>query len=91
MRKNIVLLCLLFACFQSYCQEFAVEIKMKPQENKDYAIAKDIKMQSLSAKHNCTLRQSYPGAKTPELLLYYTLTGNYNKDIVIKLLCQNKF
>ena len=35
-------------------------------------------------KYDGVLRQSYPGAKNPELLLYYTLKGKSNKDNAIK-------
>ena len=52
----------------------------------------DPEIQKIILKHDVELVQSYPGAKTPELLRYYTLTGNRDKEIVIQVfLATNMF
>ncbi len=71
-------------CFKGFSQNFAVEFKMKPQKNRSVAMSEDVAIKSLSRKHNGVLRQSYPNARNPELLLYYTLTGSGNKEGVVQ-------
>jgi hypothetical protein len=72
----LILLILLFAYYQGYGQELvsSIRIKLKPQVEKSYKATDDEEIKALSSKHGVTLRQTCPGAKTPELLLYYTLT-----------------
>ncbi len=75
----------LFIAFYTtlYGQEFAVELKQKPQTDTNYILTEDPEIIALSLKYETILKQSCPGAKTPELLLFYTLIGNGNKDTII--------
>jgi hypothetical protein len=80
-----LLLILLFVCFQGYSQDFAVEIKLKPQQvNRSHSIIEDAEIRAISSKHEVEMTQSYPNARTPELLLYYTLTGKGNKESSVR-------
>jgi len=75
--KRYFLVLLLLGCFIEYSRGcgFAVELKLKPQMSRSFSAATDVEIRALSTRHGVELRQSYPGARTPELLLYYTLTG----------------
>jgi hypothetical protein len=81
-RYFLFFLCSLFTCVQGYCQksDFAVEMKLKPQRDTGYCETEDLKIKTLLSKHAVELTQSYPNAKTPELLLYYTLRGEGNQQ-----------
>ena len=67
----------MFTCYQGYAQEldFAVELTLKNQENKDYRATDDPEIKVLSSRHDITFSQSFQGTKNPELLPYYTLRG----------------
>jgi len=75
MKKHILsLLISLFACYQGYGQWSAVEFKLRPEmANKSNLTTEALEIRALSVKHDVEMRQSYPNAKTPELLLLYTL------------------
>jgi len=85
MKKYLTTLLLLFACYQAYSQDFAIRLKLKPQENPNYVADEDAVLKTLSLKHNLKFYQSCPSPRsTTELLLFYNLEGKMNKDIVIK-------
>ena len=81
MRKYLlILLFLLFASSQAYGQlDFSVEFRLRPQADKRYLTIENAEIKTLSSRHGVTLTQSYPNARTPELLSLYTLTikGSY--------------
>jgi subtilisin family serine protease len=84
MKAKYFIIFLLFTC-QGILQgqDFVVEIKLK-QDVKDFSLTNDKQIKSLSQTYkNSELKQSYPGAKTPELLLYYTLRGNGAKNEIV--------
>jgi subtilisin family serine protease len=87
MRKYVTTIILIMTlCLPAFSQ-IAVEIKLKPQENKSYTINKDVDLRAISDKHGAVLKQSYPNAKNPELLLYYDLIikdSKGSKEDVIK-------
>ncbi|MCL2681988.1 MAG: S8 family peptidase [Bacteroidales bacterium] len=80
MRKYFFPLILLFACFQGYSQEVGARIKLKPEIAKNFIAAENTEIKALSSKHGVALRQLCPGAKNPELLLYYAITIEDNRD-----------
>ena len=80
MKKYFLVLTLLLAYYQSSSQEFGARIKLKPEVAKKFKATEDVEMKTLSLKHGVTLRQTYPSAKNPELLLYYTIGIQDSKD-----------
>jgi len=92
MKKSILtFLILLFACYHGYSQELnsSVRIKLKSQADRSYLATEDAEMKVLSLRHDVEFRQTSPGARNPELLLYYTLTvkssrNRENKESAIK-------
>ena len=55
-------------------------------------MTEDADIKALVVKHNVELRQSCPGAKNSELLLFYILTGKDDKENIIKdFLATDKF
>lgn len=77
----------------STVEEWAIRIKLKPQTDTTYVVTEDPEIKILLLRHDLTMKQSTPGAKTPELLLYYDLKGkNSNKENAMKdFLATGKF
>ena len=101
--SSLVLLCASFSVLTG-CEKrpvpseneelgWAVKLKLKPQEDESYLATNDPEIRALVSKHDVTLRQTYQGFKTPELLLYYVLEGKgCNKENAIKdFLATGKF
>lgn len=85
MKKYLGLIAFLMLFYsQGFCQDFAIEIKLKPQKNRSYEVSEDANIKALVRKHGGVLKQSYPNAKNPELLLYYTLKGSGDKKKVVQ-------
>jgi len=72
---------------------WSVRLILKPQADENYLAIEDPEILVLVSNHKVTLRQSAPGAKNPELLLYYDLIGTEcNKEFTIKdFLATGKF
>ena len=67
---------------------WSLRFKLKPQADENYLATEDSEILDLVAKHDIIrFYQTYQGFQTPELLLYYTLTGKWcnkeNKEKVI--------
>jgi hypothetical protein len=78
------------------CAHFAcgVRLKLKPQTDENYLVTKDPEIWALILKHDIIFRQANPGAKDPELLLFYVLEGNGRGNmvnVVIDILSTGKF
>jgi len=54
---------------------WSVRLKLKPQPDESYLTTEDPEIIALVAKYDLIFEQTCPGAKNPELLLYYDLTG----------------
>ena len=54
---------------------WVVTLTLKSQPNGNYSITEHPDIKSLVLKHNVLFFQRSPGAKNPELLLYYILRG----------------
>ena len=80
-----------------YELDWAVELKLKPHRDENYLITEDAEIIDLISKHGVTFYQSYPGFKTPELLLLYTLQGKGNmsresrENVINDFLATGKF
>ena len=76
MRKFALLVSVLLFSFQLFSNEptSTVMVKLKPQKDKNYLATKDPEMNTLASKHGLlAFKQSWPGAKIPDLLLCYDL------------------
>ena len=99
MRKNFLLLILLFAFYQGYSQElgYSLRLKLKPSTERNYLATDDAGIKALASRHGLALKQSYPGAQNPELLLFYDLTvktsmNRESRDAIVKdFLATGKF
>jgi len=75
---------------------WSVRFTLKSQSDEIYLSTEGSDIQSLIDIHNVIFYQTWPDAKTPELLLLYTLTGRWcdkqNKEKAIKdFLATGKF
>ena len=59
---------------------WSVRLKLKPQSDESYLPTEDPVIKALLLKYGVAFKQSFPGAKTPELLLYYDLTASGSTD-----------
>ena len=76
MKRIAILITLLVTCIQTYGYEldFTFRLKLKPPKDKSYLATEDPEMKALVTKHKLlAFELTYPGAKNPELLLYYDL------------------
>ena len=75
-RYFLSLIILLFVCYEGYGQlEFSFDLRLKPEVAATrYIVTESVEIKTLSARHNVRFRQALPGARNPDLLLYYTLT-----------------
>lgn len=72
--------------------EWTIRLKLIPQPDANYLPTEDPEIQALVLKHDVVLKLTLPGAKNPELLLYYDLWGNDGRKIIIKdFLATGKF
>jgi hypothetical protein len=85
---TLCILCtLLFAvsgCEKQKSVPWVVELKLKPQSDESYLATEDPKIQALTYKYRVKFYQSYPSYNAPAFLLYYTLTGNKDRESTIK-------
>jgi len=71
------LLILFFAYYQAYSQEFAVELKLRTEMiSRSSIMVETMEIKTLSTRHGVEMRPSFPNAKNPKLLRYYTLIMN---------------
>jgi len=76
---------------------WSVKFKLKQQEDENYIATEDPGIIALILEHDVIFRQIYTGSKTtPELLLYYSLTGKEcnsenKKKIINNFLATDKF
>ena len=99
MRKLFLFLILLFAFYQGHSQElgYSLRLKLTPQTNRNYLATDDAGIKALASRHGLILKQSYPGAQNPELLLFYDLTvktrmNRESRDAIVKdFLATGKF
>jgi len=59
---------------------WSVRLKLKPQTDESYLPTEDPVIKALLLKHGVKMKQTFPGAKNPEQLLYYDLTVSGNTD-----------
>ena len=72
--------------------DWAVKLKINPQEDESYLPTEDPEIKDLLSKHGVTMTQSFPGPRsTPELLLYYDLRGSGNMSTESKENCIKDF
>jgi len=55
---------------------WSVRLKLNSQEHVD-SLLENAEIQKISTRYDVEVHQSYPGAITPELLRYHTLTGRW--------------
>jgi len=65
-------------------EKWTVQLKLKPQADESYLATENPKIQALVSKHKVKFYQSYTEYNVPVFLLYYTLTGNSNKENTIR-------
>ena len=62
-------------------ETWSVRLILKPQADENYLATEDPEIKKLILKYGMAMRQTYPEPRsTPDLLLYYTLTGPSNMN-----------
>ena len=82
-----VTLCMLFFTVTGCGKQnsvWTVELKLKPGADESYLATENTKIKALISKHRVRFYRSYPGFNPPVFLLYYTLTGNSDRESTIK-------
>lgn len=84
MKSLYILVLLLIQTISISSQDFEIKLKI----DKAHTKRKDLIFRSIDKLtenfSNANLRPCYPNAKNPELLLYYTLKGEGDKDLMLK-------
>jgi len=86
MKKSLLLFLLLTGNFFLFGQNFALKVKLHPNEklkSKSYSINSEEKLSKVNQKFKSNgLVACYPNAKNPELAKYYTIKGKGKKNEV---------
>ena len=72
-----------FSCEKAK-EEWTVQLKLESLTDGGYLAIEDPKIKTLISKHGVIFHQSYPEFNPSVFLLYYTLTGNSDKENTIK-------
>ncbi len=90
MKKSILLLLFLTVNFFLFGQDFAIKVKLRPEQKaKVYSINEDKKLNSMKQRYKSIgFEECYPNAKNPELSLYYTFKGEGKKKDAIRELSE---
>ena len=59
----------------------SVRLKLKHQKDKNYIVTEDPEIKALVFNNDVTFKQAFPGASSPDLLLYYDLTRKDNMSM----------
>ncbi len=88
MKKSLLLFLLLTGNFFLFGQDFALKVKLHPNEklkSKNYSINSEEKLSKVNQKFKSNgLVACYPNAKNPELAKYYTIKGKGKKNEVVQ-------
>lgn len=88
MKKSLSLFILLTVNFFLFGQDFALKVKLHPNEklrSNNYSINSEEKLSKVNKKFKSNgLVACYPNAKNPELAMYYTIKGKGQKNEVVQ-------